>query len=275
LQEEEESERRKSDILRYSPGLVMATLLIGVILFVAFFYKHKDGNDDPSHLIIEKHAFDHNGRFILEDYDQRKPVANFLAGVAGYWGIPMWLFYVNRGQAVCSFGIQNKDNAMKKFDTAEKAYQTTPFKGFRTLLKARRGGQSWNHEPFFPIEDEKLLAMHKRSMMVGMNEVEIQEEHGTKGLQTNVLYFTAPNEDFPAMIRRTTLTNHDAHEELKLDVLDGLAMVLPAGLPNVEIDQMGRLREAYMRVYNVDNGDSSHPFYHISQGMEDTAKVSK
>ena len=34
---------------------------------------------------------------------------------------------VNRGQGISAFGIKNKDGGIAKFNTAEKAYQQTPF----------------------------------------------------------------------------------------------------------------------------------------------------
>ena len=45
----------------------------------------------------------------------------------------MWAFYVNRGQGLTSFGVQNKDGAIQGFATAEKAYRDTAFTGFRTF----------------------------------------------------------------------------------------------------------------------------------------------
>ncbi|KAJ1383347.1 hypothetical protein B484DRAFT_411167, partial [Ochromonadaceae sp. CCMP2298] len=44
-------------------------------------------------------------------------------------------------------------------------------------------------------------------MYIDENEVEIEEVQHTIGLQTNVLYFTLPNEDFPALVRRVTFKN--------------------------------------------------------------------
>ena len=198
-----------------------------------------------------------------------------------------WAFYVNRGQGVTAFGVQNKDGGIAKFNTAEKAYQQTPFTGFRTFVKGSRGGKEFAHMPFFPngfmAEDEKPV----RNMMIGMNEVEIEETVAALGLQTNVLYFTIPEEEYPSMVRRTTFTNLDTTTPLTLDVLDGLAKLIPAGLPNWNLDAMGRTMEAWMNVYNIETletgSDSStvedkvevfkEPFFHISQGTGDTAQV--
>jgi len=49
--------------------------------------------------------------------------ASFLPGVGGKWGVPMWAFYVNRGQGMATFGVENKDGGIALFQTAEKTYQ--------------------------------------------------------------------------------------------------------------------------------------------------------
>jgi hypothetical protein len=96
------------------------------------------------------------------------------------------------------------------------------------------------------------------------------------GLKTNVLYFTPTDEDYPSLIRRTTFTNLDPSEPLQIEVLDGLAKLMPAGLHLPDVDAMGRTLEAYMKVYNVrDDGSAiKEPYFHITQGTGDTAQVS-
>jgi hypothetical protein len=194
--------------------------------------------------------FDNNGRYIFRDYDEAKPMSNFLAGLGGYWGVPMWAFYVNRGQGITSFGVQNKDGAIAKFNTAEKAYQQTPFTGFRTFVKGNKGGKKFSHMPFFPIVD-KDIEKPVRTMMIGMNEMELEEISSSHGLKTNILYFTPPDEDFPSLIRSTTFSNLDSSDSLHLDVLDGLGKLIPSGLPNWNLDAMGRTMEAWMNVSRI------------------------
>ena len=70
-----------------------------------------------------------DGSFIIEDYSQAKTFSNFFPGVAGVYGIPMWAFYVNRGQGISSFGIESKDKAILEFLPANKAYRQTPLQG--------------------------------------------------------------------------------------------------------------------------------------------------
>ena len=74
-----------------------------------------------------------NQRFIIENYDEQKPFASFLPGVAGVNGIPMWVYYTNRGQGIAGFGIENKNGSIMDFVPANVAYRRTEQQGFRTL----------------------------------------------------------------------------------------------------------------------------------------------
>jgi hypothetical protein len=183
-------------------------------------------------------SFDDNNRYIIREYDQMKPNSNFLSGIGGKWGIPMWVFYVNRGQGITSFGVQNKDGPISKFKTAEKAWQETSFTGFRTFIKGKRYKNNkiintFKSMPFFPVDDEKRLNL-KRDMMIGINDMEINEIDHENNIQTNILYYSLVNEDFPALIRKTTFTNLDS-TTVALDVLDGLAKLIPFGLSNIAL----------------------------------------
>ena len=91
---------------------------------------------------------DDNGVFVIEDYSHAKLFADFFPGVSGLYGIPMWAFYVNRGQAVSSFGIESKDKAILEFQPANKAYRLTSITGFRTFLKVNEGKSEKFYEPF-------------------------------------------------------------------------------------------------------------------------------
>ena len=57
-----------------------------------------------------------SGEFIIENYNCAKPFASFFPGIAGPHGIPMWVFYVNRAQCVCSIGIEDKELQQKIVD---------------------------------------------------------------------------------------------------------------------------------------------------------------
>lgn len=216
--------------------------------------------------MMENDKLDQDGRYILENFTQARPFASFLPGIAGKLGIPMWAFYVNRGQAIASFGVENKDNPIMEFEPANKAYQTTPYTGFRTFLKIKHGADATLYEPFSPWN-----ATDDSQMFIGMNELELQTTSVVHGIQTSVLYFTLPGESFAGLVRQVTVTNK-GERPLVLEILDGMPRVMPYGVDNRGLKEMGRTIEAWMAVFNLEKGV---PFYRFQASAGDTAEVSE
>ena len=210
--------------------------------------------------------FDERGRFVIRDYASRRPFASFLPGIAGPLGIPLWVFYVNRGQAIASFGIETKDNPIMEFEPANKAYQVTPYAGFRTFLKLRRGAEEVLYEPFAPGN-----VGEETRMCIGMNELELQATSDIHGIQSQVLYFTLPGEPFAGLVRQVTVTNA-GDEPLAFEILDGMARVMPFGVNNWGLKEIGRTIEALMAVFNLEDG---LPFYRFQSSAGDSAEVSE
>lgn len=127
--------------------------------------------------------FDGKGRFVMQDYGVKSTFASFLPGPAGEFGIPIWCFYVNRGQAVCSFGVSDKEHSIMEFCPAHQSYQNVAATGFRTFLRV----DGVYYEPFRDCTAPKR-------MYIGMNELELEEENAGLGIRTRVLYFTLPGE---------------------------------------------------------------------------------
>lgn len=226
----------------------------------------------------------HIGRFLLEDFDAKSTFASFLPGVAGFFGKPVWSFYVNRGQAIATFGTLSKDFPILEFNPANKAYQLTPYIGFRTFVRGTRVGAtdalstSFETEPFSPINSRNLEDPDddpdkpKRILYVGTNDVEVQEIDGVHDLKTSVKYFVLPEEDFAALVRRTTFMN-TGNSNLELEILDGLAKMEPSGGKlDWGLKQMGRTLEGWMGVYHADD-TLTMPYYKMSTETSDSARV--
>ncbi|MGC9397421.1 MAG: cellobiose phosphorylase, partial [Anaerolineae bacterium] len=216
--------------------------------------------------------FDTAGHFVIENFTATRPFASFLPGIAGPLGIPLWVFYVNRGQAIASFGIENKDNPIMEFLPANKAYQSTPYTGFRTFLKLARGGDTGFYEPFAPWETDDTTQMR-----IGMNELELHTANQTHNIQTNVRYFVLPGEDFAGLVRQVTVANTGA-TPVTLEMLDGLPYVMPYGVDNWGLKEINRTLEAWMGVFNVENNADempSVPFYRFQASAGDTAEVAE
>ncbi len=205
--------------------------------------------------------------FLLQGYNEARPFASFLPGIAGLWGIPMWVFYVNRGQAIAGFGIQDKDHPIMEFLPANKAWRNVPLRGFRTFLKVRAGGRSVFHEPFQAFGPRDRATVQR--MRIRMHDVELEESHAPLGLDTAVRYFTIPNAAFPALARIVTFTNR-TRRPVDLEVLDGLPLITPYGMQDRFLKIMSRTMEAWLA---VDNVARRAPFYRLTVEPHDRPEV--
>jgi hypothetical protein len=228
------------------------------------------------------HSYHHLSidRFIIREFDSSPTTSNFLSGIAGLYGKPMYAYYVNRGQCIASFGTMSKDYPIMEFNSANKAYKTTPLEGFRTFIQGDREGRSFIFEPFSPLrtlhengDHTKVKERPQRTMYLGASEVQIQEVDSVHKLETNVTYFILPEEKFGAFVREVTITNHDP-VPVTLSFLDGLAQIEPyGGKLNALLKNMGRTLEAWFGVYQVYNDTIAYPFYKLSSQPADTADV--
>ena len=206
-----------------------------------------------------------SGHYKLQDFQKKKAFSSFLPGIAGLKGIPMWVFYVNRGQGIAGFGVESKDHPLMEYQCAQRAYQVAAQIGFRTFLKGKRGSETWSYEPFGSVDGGQV----KRTMTTGLNDLEIEEVNEALGLKVNVLYFLLPNEPFAALARKVTFTNI-GKEALKLEVLDGLPVLCPFGIDDQTFKNMGRTIEAWIEVVNHSEG---LPFFRIKASADDKLHV--
>lgn len=201
---------------------------------------------------------DEKERMILENYGRKSTFASFLPGISGIFGIPIWCFYVNRGQCVVSFGAEDKDHSIMEFYPAHQAYQNVKRTGFRTFLKVN-GKMT---EPFLKEE-----VSHR--MYVGMNELEIEEDNVELGVNTKVNYFILPKEKVGALVRCIEITNTSS-ETIDLELLDGMPAVVPYGVSLDSLKNMGQTAKAWMQVEDVEEGT---PYFRVRASMADSTKV--
>ena len=178
--------------------------------------------------------------FVIEDYNRAKPFSSFLPGIAGLHGRPLWAFYVNRGQCIASFGQMCRDHAIMEFYPANAGYRRTPLEGFRTFVKTAAGV----YEPFRiygPDDGEAPV----QKMFISPHELRIEETATEAGLRFEAVYFTVPNEDFPALARILTVGNASA-SNAAVELVDGMPKICPYGLNEFFMKEMSRTIEAWM-----------------------------
>ncbi|TAN68147.1 MAG: hypothetical protein EPN17_09930 [Methylobacter sp.] len=206
-----------------------------------------------------------DNRFVINQYNDLAPFASFLPGIAGALGRPAWAFYVNRGQAVASFGLRNKDGAFLEFFPADKAYQLTPSRGFRTFLKIADGEQILTHEPFQRGAGPEV----KQRLYVTPHEVGVEEINPLLGLSIRADMCTLPEAPVAGLLRRVEIVNISGQAR-KIEIVDGLPQVLPFGMNQWILKFMSRTSEAFMRVEGV---EKNLPFYRLKVWPTDSPQV--
>lgn len=208
------------------------------------------------------------GEFVIENYNMARPWASFFPGIAGLFGIPLWVFYVNRGQCVSSFGVRSKDEAMMEFLPANKAYQLTSSQGFRTFIKTTKIGRAGYYEPF-RVAAGSRPSSSTSALTVRPYELEIAEESAAAGVRVRVAYFSVPEAPYAALVRLVSVENI-ARGPLDLEILDGASIIVPYGVNNFFLKEMGRTIEAWMAVRNLETGV---PLFKVMTDPRDTSEV--
>ena len=215
-----------------------------------------------------KYKLADSGEFVIENFNKAKAFSSFFPGIAGLDGIPLWAFYVNRGQCVSSFGTKDKDGAILEFLPANQAYALTPLKGFRTFLKVKKGGSVIFHEPFRDADSE--TARHASTKMtISPSKLEIEEINRYLGIAVNVSYVTIPNEPFAALARRVSLANI-SKKKIDIEIIDGLPQIISFGITEDLYKLKSRTIEAWVKVSNMEN---NAPFYALKVKPNDTPEL--
>jgi hypothetical protein len=199
-----------------------------------------------------KYDLNGNSEFIIENYNSAKLFSSFFPGVAGKEGIPMWVFYVNRGQCICSMGIQDKEHPIMEFLPANRAYQLAASQGFRTFIKIKKDGKGNYYEPF---RKDLLTEDHDKTqrMIIEPSRLIIEEVNRTLGLEFKVEYFNIPQDDFAGLVRILSIKNTFG-SNIEVEGLDGLPLIIPYGIDNGMLKHIRRLVEAFVEVANYDKG---------------------
>lgn len=206
---------------------------------------------NQNHLDMEK-------RYRIDNYGKQTTFSSFLPGISGKKGIPIWCYYVNRGQAITSFGVDCKDRAIMEFFPAHQAYQNVKVQGFRTFVK--KDGSYF--EPFRTDSSNTCMA-------IGMNDLMITHYDEIHQIETCVTYYTLPGEKVGALVRKVSIKNK-SEEECTIEVLDGMPALIPYGVNMGSMKEMGQTTKAWMQVEDV---ETKTPYFRVRVSMEDTASV--
>ncbi len=196
--------------------------------------------------------------FTIENYGKKSTFSSFLPGISGIYGTPIWCYYVNRGQCIASFGVEDKDHAIMEFSPAHQSYQSVKRTGFRTFVKK-------DGVYFEPFKDEEV----SHRMNIEMNGLEIGETNEAMGIETKVNYFNLPGEAVGALVRKLTIKNIGT-DAASVEVLDGMPALIPYGVNMDNLKNMGQTVKAWMQVEDV---DTLVPYFRVRASIEDSTAV--
>lgn len=216
--------------------------------------------------MTDRYAARPDGRFVVRDYNRAKPFSSFLAGIAGVRGVPVWAYYVNRGQAIATFGLQDKDHAFLEFESVKLHQHRTATEGFRTFVRCRRDNAANFYEPFRLDNAGYDIA---NQMTVLPHGLELEEHNRTLNLRTTVRYTTLCDHPFGALVRRVWLENTD-ERPAEIELLDGVPRIIPFGQDHLQTKVLPFVNEGYLEVAGI---EGSLPFIKLRAQSTDNWEV--
>ncbi|MCD6413685.1 MAG: hypothetical protein J7L54_06030 [Elusimicrobia bacterium] len=201
-------------------------------------------------------------KFVVENYNWETSFSNFLPGIAGKLGIPMWIYYVSRNQCVCSVGVRDKNNQIMEFLSFNRALQTVGNQGFRTFIKTN--GKII--EPFRKTKNKNIA----QKLIVSSYELELDETNREAGIETNIVYFPIANCGFPAFARVVRIKNI-SRKKKRVELMDGLPRIIPYGVDFEILKTIQRHIEGMITVDFI----GGIPLFRLKQTPADVEKVGK
>jgi len=197
-------------------------------------------------------------KFIQKNYQKQKPFSGFLPGISGTLGIPLWSFYVNRGQGIASFGIRDKNGAIMEFYPANQSYAYVATNGFRTFLKI-----NGTYLECFKEEDDF------QTLEVDAHRLVLTQQIPAYGIAITITYFTLPQSPLAALVRQVTISNLDGKAK-QIELLDGLNQMLPSGIDHGGYKAVSNLLQSWMQVETMDRAI----FLKLRASTADSSEVS-
>lgn len=193
----------------------------------------------------EQYELGRDGSYTVRDYLNAKPFSSFLSGLAGIWGKPMWAHYVNRGQAIACFGIQDKNMAFLEFQSARLHQTRNALEGFRTFLRlSRKNSPTIVYEPFRQHAPDAGI---EQVLTVFPHALALQETNRSLGIEVSVDYCTLASDCIPGLLRRVRIRNLGG-DPLEVEMLDGLPRIMTYGLVHSQAKNLPFVSEGYLEV---------------------------
>jgi hypothetical protein len=178
-----------------------------------------------------------------------------------------WLFISSTGGLAA--GRVSPDTALFPYITVDRIHDSFLHTGSRTLIRIQSGGNMRYWEPF-NREHDGLFAL-SRNLYKNVLGDKLRFEEINHDLQLTFRYTWATSDEF-GFIRHCELENRST-DSIRVDILDGLLNVLPAGTPRGTQSEASNLVNAYK--WSELCEDTGLGIFSLYSGISDRAEPSE
>ncbi len=176
-----------------------------------------------------------------------------------------WLFVASNGGLTA--GRVSPDFALFPYVTVDKIYDSTPHTGSRTLLRVERDRQSRDWEPFNAEHTGHRFATTRNLYKNALgNKLLFEEINHDLELAFRYRWMTS---DAYGFVREAELENLGT-TDCRIELLDGLQNILPAGTPRFTQTNSSYLVDAYK--WNELDADTGLALFTLFSGISDRAE---
>jgi hypothetical protein len=195
-------------------------------------------------------AIDGAELYRIPDFDRLPP---FLIAVTSE--SDLWMYVSSAGGLTA--GRIDADHCIFPYETVDRLHDLYGITGPQTLLRVHRSGHPpvlW--EPFATQSRDPWTTRNLYKNALG-NRLVFEEIHHHLQLSFTYTWRTSARFGF---VRTARLTNHDEDSAVRVDVLDGLLNILPAGVPLSMQQGLSCLVDAYKQT-EIDRGTGLAMYY--------------
>lgn len=175
-----------------------------------------------------------------------------------------WLFVSSTGGLTA--GRVSPDTALFPYATVDKIHESTEHTGSKTLLDVTIDGKNYAWEPFNRKHDKEFSIKSNLYKNILGNKLCFEETNEDLQLTFRYTWLTCETYGF---IRQCELINL-SDKALKINLLDGLQNILPAGTPRFTQTNSSNLVDAYK--WSELDSKTSLAFFALYSGITDRAE---
>ena len=175
-----------------------------------------------------------------------------------------WMFIASNGGLTA--GRISPETALFPYVTVDKIYDSTAHTGSKTLLRAEKDGEQYDWEPFNKEHDRRYATTRNLYKSVLGDKLLFEEINHDLQLAFRYRWVTSGAFGFVRQVELENLGGAD----YRVDVIDGLQNLLPAGTPRFTQTNASYLVDAYK--WNELDSETGLALFTLFSGISDRAE---